>query len=69
MHVDVQLIGANDRVISEKAVDFDAPGHPRISSSRHGNPGYVASFALTEARHAVKIRVIYHFGNHREASS
>jgi hypothetical protein len=68
-HVDIELIGANNRVISEKTEELDAPGHPRISSSRHGHQVYVASFALSEAREAVKIRVVYHFGSHREASS
>ena len=60
MHVDVQLIGANGQVIAEATDDLDAPRHPRLSSGRHGRQSYVASFPLSEARQAVKIRMLYH---------
>jgi hypothetical protein len=60
MHIDVQLIGADGQVIAEKSDDLDAPRHPRVSSGRHGRQPYVASFPLSEARRAVKIRVLYH---------
>ncbi len=60
MHVDIQLIGTNGQVIAETTDDLDAPRHPRVSSGRHGRQPYVASFPLSEARQAVKIRVLYH---------
>ena len=69
MHVDIQLIEANGRVIAEKTDDLDTPRHPQISSSRHGHQSYVASFPLSEARQAVKIRVVYHGDYHREGNS
>ena len=69
MHVDIQLIDANSRVIAEKTDDLDTPWDPQISSSRHGHQSYVASFPLSDARQAVKIRVVYHSDKHREGSS
>jgi hypothetical protein len=60
MHVDIQLIGTNGQVIAETTDDLDAPRHPRVSSGGHGRQPYVASFPLSEARQAVKIRVLYH---------
>lgn len=69
MHVDIQLIDANSRVIAEKTDDLDTPWDPQISSSRHGRQSYVVSFPLSDARQAVKIRVVYHSDKHREGSS
>jgi hypothetical protein len=66
MHVDIQLIGADGCVVAEKTDDLDSPKHPRIGSGRHGHQSYVASFPLSEARQAVRIRVVchrYHHGN------
>lgn len=69
MHVDIQLIGAGGRVIAEKTDDLDSPQHPRSGSGRRGHQSYVASFPLSDARQAVKIRVVYHGGDHRKGSS
>ncbi|MGA7879351.1 MAG: hypothetical protein WCD63_00640 [Terrimicrobiaceae bacterium] len=69
MHVDVQLIGAVGRVIAEKTDDLRSPQHPRSSSGQRGHQSYVASFPFTDARQAVKIRVIYHADDHREGNS
>ena len=69
VHVDIQLIGAGGRVIAEKTDDLDSHQHPRSGSGRRGHQCYVASFPLSDARQAVKIRVVYHGGDHREGSS
>jgi hypothetical protein len=69
MHVDIQLIDANGRVIAEGTDDLDTPRHPQISSSRRGHQSYVASFPLSDARQAVKIRVVYHGDYHRKGNS
>jgi hypothetical protein len=69
MHVDIQLIGAGGRVIAEKTDGFNTPQHPRSGSGRHGHQSYVASFPLSDARQAVKIRVVYHSDEHREGNS
>ena len=66
-HVDVQLIGPGGNVIAEKQDDID-PVHPRTARSRGGHQSYVASFPLSEARHAARIRVIYHGEAHRGTS-
>jgi hypothetical protein len=68
MHVDIQLIGADGRLIAEKTDYPGPPQHPRIGSGRHGQ-SYVASFPLGEARQAVKIRVVYHAGQHSKGNS
>lgn len=60
MHVDIQLIGTSGQVIAETTDNLGAPRHSRVSSGRHGRQPYVASFPLSEARQAVKIRVLYH---------
>jgi hypothetical protein len=69
MHVDIQLIGAGGRVIAEKTDDLDSPQHPRSGSRRRGHRSYLASFPLSDARQAVKIRVVYHGDDHREGNS
>jgi hypothetical protein len=69
MHVDIQLIGADGRLIAEKTDYLRSPQHPRIDSGRHGHQSYVASFPLSEARQAVKIRVVYHAGQHSKGNS
>jgi len=43
--------------------------HPRTARSRGGHHSYVASFPLSEARHAARIRVIYHGDAHSKTSS
>jgi len=62
-HIDVQLIGANEQVISEKRDKIEAI-RPRPGGGKLSTDSYVASFPLSEARQAVKIRVIYHSGSH-----
>ena len=69
MHVDIQLVGASGRVIAEKTDGIDSPHHPRSASGSRGHRSYVASFPLSDARQAVKIRVVYHYGDHREGNS
>jgi hypothetical protein len=63
-HVDIQLIGPAGNVIAEKQDDIDRM-HPRTSRSRGGHHSYAASFPLSEAHQAAKIRVIYHGDAHR----
>jgi hypothetical protein len=62
-HVDVQLIDGSGRVVAEKQDDIDL-AHPRTAHGRHGRHSYVASFPLSEARQAAKIRVTYHNESH-----
>ncbi len=62
-HVDIQLIGSAGNVIAEKQDDID-PIHPRPGGGKRYDDSYVASFPLSEARKATKIRVIYHTGSH-----
>lgn len=62
-HVDIQLISAAGRVVAEKQDDIN-PMHPKPGGGRRFNDSYVASFPLSEARQASKIRVIYHSGSH-----
>jgi hypothetical protein len=66
-HVDVQLIGAAGNVIAEKQDDIDRE-HPRTWRSRGGHHSYAASFPLSEAHQAARIRVIYHGDAHRGTS-
>lgn len=61
-HVDVELIGANGRVLAEKH-DKLSPSHPRLSGGQGRKHSYVVSFPLETARQAVKIRVRYHLVN------
>jgi hypothetical protein len=67
-HVDVQLIGPAGNVVAEKQDDIDRV-HPRTERSRGGHYSYVASFPLSEGRHAARIRVIYHGDAHSKTSS
>ena len=67
-HVDVQLIGPGGDVIAEKQDDI-GPVHTRAGWSRSGRHSYVASFLLSDAHQAARIRVIYHGGAHRGTSS
>lgn len=57
-HVDIQLFDARGRVIAEKHDDINPPylrpGYRQYSDS------YVASFPLSQAREAARIRVAYH---------
>jgi hypothetical protein len=64
MHVDIELIGGDGRVVAQKTDPLDSSYHPRVSSGRHGYQSYIASFPLSEARQAAKIRVVYHENNH-----
>jgi len=62
-HVDIQLVNADDVVVAEKK-DSINPSHPRPGGGKRFTDSYVASFPLTEARTATKIRVIYHSRSH-----
>jgi hypothetical protein len=66
-HVDIQLIGQEGQIIAEKQDDIDAVS-PREERGRSRHYSYVASFPLTEARHAAKIRVSYHAATHPRQS-
>ncbi len=63
-HVDIQLIGAHGRILAEIKDELNSPKHPRGTHARSGRHSYVASFPLSEACQAVKIRVNYHSGKH-----
>lgn len=67
-HVDVLLIDTNGMVLAEKQDDIDPPS-PRSARSRSGRISYVASFPLSEARQAAKIRIIYHGSAHGKGNS
>ena len=69
MHVDIQLVAASGRVIAEMTDGVDSPHHPRTVSGSRRHRSYVASFPLSDARQAMKIRVVYHYGDHREGNS
>jgi hypothetical protein len=64
-HVDIQLIGSNGQIIAQERDDIDL-AHPRTAQGRHGLRSYVASFLLSEARQASRIRVTYHNGSHSD---
>jgi hypothetical protein len=64
MHVDIELIGRDGRVVAQRTDPLDSSYHPRVSSGRHGYQSYIASFPLSEARQAARIRVVYHENNH-----
>jgi hypothetical protein len=63
-HVDIRLIAADGRIIGEGIEYLDSPRHPRIGHGHRGIQRFVASFPLSEARQAAKIRVVYHGGIH-----
>ena len=67
-HVDIQLIGPSGNVIAEDQNDIN-PMHPRPGGGKRFTDSYVVSFPLSEARKAVKIRVIYHSSTHRVGNS
>lgn len=62
-HVDIQLVRADGGVVAEKKDDIN-PLQPRPGGGKRFTDSYVASFPLSEAREATKIRVIYHSGSH-----
>lgn len=66
-HVDIELIGRDGRVLAEKEDDIDAVS-PRQERTRQARYSYVASFPLSEARQAAKIRVAYHSAKHASAN-
>jgi len=57
-HIDVRLVDASGKVISEKQDDID-PGHPQSSRGRSNRYSYTTSFPISEARKASKIVVEY----------
>jgi hypothetical protein len=62
-HVDIQLIGSSGHVIAEDQNDIN-PLHSAPGGGKRFTDSYVVSFPLSDARKAVKIRVIYHGGAH-----
>ena len=66
-HVDIELIGRDGQVVAEKEDDIDAVS-PRQERARQARYSYVASFPLSEAHQAVKIRVAYHSAKHASAN-
>ena len=62
-HVDVQLIGADGRILAQETEPVKL-GHPRGSRARHGGDSFVASFPLATARPAACVRVIFHSSAH-----
>ena len=62
-HVDIQLVSASGKILAERRDSVDA-SHPRLSRARSGRSSFVASFPMSEARAAAKIRVIYHGAGH-----
>jgi hypothetical protein len=67
-HVDIQLIDSSGNVIAEDQNDIN-PVHSRPGGGKRFTDSYVVSFPLSEARQAVKIRVIYHGMTHSEGHS
>ena len=63
-HVDVRLIDAAGRVISEK-VDSIEPASPRSASSLSGRYSYVAIFPLNQVEQTKKIVIRYDMLRHR----
>jgi len=63
-HVDVRLIDAEGRVISEKT-DSIEPAAPRSASSISGRYSYVATFPLSQVQQATKIVIRYDMLRHR----
>lgn len=68
-HIDIQLVASDGRIIAEKTDDLDSSRHPRTAGGQSGRQSYVASFPLSEARQAAKIRVIYHGNAHGDGNS
>lgn len=62
-HVDVQLIGADGRVVAEDTEAIKL-GHPRGSRARHGSDTFVTSFPLDVARGASSVKVSFHSSSH-----
>ena len=67
-HVDIHLIGPSGHVIAEDQDDIN-PTHPRRGGGQRFTDSYVVSFPLSQARQAVKIRVIYHSSSHSKGNS
>ena len=67
-HVDIQLTGPSGEVIAEDQDDIN-PMHPAPGGGKRYTDSYVVSFPLSQARQAVKIRVIYHSNAHRGGNS
>ena len=62
-HIDVQLIAADGRTVSEKMDEIE-PVNPRTRHTRGGQVAYVVSFPIHEARQAKWIRVSFHDERH-----
>jgi hypothetical protein len=67
-HVDIQLVDETGGIIAEKRDGIET-SHPRTARARNRNLRYVASFPLSEAQQAAKIRVVYHSDVHRGSNS
>lgn len=62
-HVDIQLVGSTGHVLTEKQDDIE-PTAFRRGGARQFTDIYVASFPLSEARQAARIRIVYHTSKH-----
>ncbi|MFZ4773890.1 MAG: hypothetical protein ACOYM3_00910 [Terrimicrobiaceae bacterium] len=62
-HIDVELIGADGKVLAEVRDTIKSSG--ALREARGGRySSYVASFPIAQAKEAVRIRVRYHQQNH-----
>ena len=68
-HIDIQLVGLDGRILAERTDDLDSPRNRWSGGGRHDRQSYVASFPLSEARKAAKIRVTYHASAHGKDNS
>jgi hypothetical protein len=66
-HVDIELLGADGRVVAQKTERI-ATGHPRGSRARHGSDSFVASFPAETSRQAASVRVSFHGGAHSDCA-
>ena len=67
-HVDIQLVDGGGGIVAAKRDRIEA-SHPRTGRSRNRHLPYVASFPLSEAQQAAKVRVICHSDAHRGSNS
>jgi hypothetical protein len=63
-HVDIQLIGKDNRILAEKQDQIDLTAHARTNAWRNQRVSYVASFPVDLARRASAIHVTYHLETH-----
>ena len=68
VHADIQLIGKNGKVLTEKQDYIETVSSLRRLQSQSGSYSFRTSFPLDQARQAVAIRVTYHATAHPEGS-